>query len=61
MAKHIRAASRSEGNLDEKVRDFNNALTRSLDAVAPVQTKQITTWRTIPWFTDDARNLKKNI
>ena len=59
MAKHIRVASGSEGNLDERVRDFNNALTSSLDAVAPVQTKQITIWRTVPWFTDDARDLKK--
>ena len=59
MAKHIKAASGSEGNLDERVRDFNNALTSSLDVVAPVQTKQITIWRTVPWFTDDARDLKK--
>ena len=42
MAKQIKAAISSEGNLDERVRNFNNALTRSLDAVAPVQTKQIT-------------------
>ena len=27
MAKHIKAASGSEGNLDERARDFNNALT----------------------------------
>ena len=59
MAKHTRVTSSSEGNLDEKVGDFDNALSSSLDAVALVQTKQITIWRTIPWFTDDARNLKK--
>ena len=59
MAKHIRVASHSEGNLDKKVRDFDNALTSSLDAVAPVQTKQIMIWRTVPWFTDDARDFKK--
>ena len=58
MAKHIRVVSHSEGNLDEKARDFDNALTGSLDAVAPVQTKQITIWKTVPWFTDDARYLK---
>ena len=58
MAIHIKATSGNEGNLDEKVRDFNNALTSSLDAVAPVQTKQITIRRTFPWFTD-ARDLKK--
>ena len=58
MAKHIKAASGSEGNLDERMRDFNNAITSSLSAVAPAQTKQITIWRTVPWFTDDARDLK---
>ena len=59
MTKHMKAASGSEDNLDERVRDFNNALTCSLNAVAPVQTKQITIWRTVPWFTDDAKDLKK--
>ena len=43
----------------KELRDFNNALTSSLNAVAPVQTKQITIWRTVQWFTDDARDLKK--
>ena len=42
MAKHIKATSGSKGNLDERVKDFNNALTNSLNAVAPLQTKQIT-------------------
>ena len=42
MAKLIKVATSSEGNLDDRVRNFNNALTSSLDAVAPVQTKQIT-------------------
>ena len=37
VAKHIEVASGSEGNLDESVRDFNNALTSSLNAVAPRQ------------------------
>ena len=37
MAKHIKVASGSEGNLNERVKDFNNALTSSLNAVAPVQ------------------------
>ena len=55
MAKHIREASGSEGNLDDRVRNLNSALTSSLDAVAPVQTKQITIQRTVPWYTDDAR------
>ena len=36
-----------------------NALTGSLDVVAPVQTKQITIRRTVPWYTDDVRDLKK--
>ena len=43
----------------KELRDFNNDLTSSLDSVAPVQTKQITVWRTVPWFTDDARDVKK--
>ena len=48
MAKHIREASGSERNLDNRVTNFSNALTSFLDAVAPVQTKQITIWRTVP-------------
>ena len=59
MAKCIKATPGSEGNLDERVKDFNNALTSSLNAVAPFQTKQITICRTVPWFTDDARDLKR--
>ena len=59
IAKHIKVASCSEGNLDERVKDFNNALTSSLNVVTPVQIKQITIQRTVPWFTDDARDLKK--
>ena len=48
MAIHIKVTSGSEGNLDERVKDFNNALTSSLNAVAPLQTNQITIWRTVP-------------
>ena len=59
MARHIKAAFRSEGNLDDRVRNFNNALASSLDVVAPVQTKQIIIRRTVPWYTDEARDLKK--
>ena len=58
MARHIKAAISSEGNLDDRVRNFNNALASSLDVVAPVQTKQITIQRTVPWYTDDAKDLK---
>ena len=36
MARHIKAAISSEGNLDDRVRNFNNALASSLDVVAPV-------------------------
>ena len=61
MAKHIKATSGSEGNLDESVKDFNSALTGSLNAVAALQTKQITIWRRVPCFMDDARDLKKNV
>ena len=45
----------------KRVKDFNNALTSSLNAVAPLHTKEITICRTVPWFTDDARDLKKNV
>ena len=61
MAKCIKVTSGSEGNLAERVKDFNNALTSSLNAVAPLQTKQITIQRMVPWFTDGARDLKKSM
>ena len=59
MAKCIKATSSSEVNLDERVMDFNNALINALNTYAPLQTKQITIHRTVPWFTDDVRELKK--
>ena len=59
MAKCIKATSGSEGNLDERVKDFNNALINSLNAFASLQTKQITICRTVPWFTDEVQDLKK--
>ena len=49
----------SEGNLEERVTEINNALRNALNAFAPLQTKQITIHRTVPWFTDDVRELKK--
>ena len=39
--------------------DFNKALTNALNIQVPLQAKQITTCRTVPWFTDDVRELKK--
>ena len=39
--------------------DFNNALINALNVYAPLQTKQIPIHRTVPWFTDDVRHLKK--
>ena len=59
MAKCIKATSSSEGNLDERIMDFNNALINALNVYAPLQTKQITIHRTVPWFSDDVRELKK--
>ena len=59
MAKCITATSRRDGNLDERVMDFNKALTDTLNIQATLQTKQITTCRTVPWFTDDVRELEK--
>ena len=48
MVKCIKATSGSEGNLDERVMNFNNALINALNAFAPLQTKQITIYRTVP-------------
>ena len=59
MTKCIKATSSSEGNLDERVMDFNNALINALNVYAPLKSKQITIHRTVPWFTDDVRELKK--
>ena len=61
MAKCIKVTSGSEVNLDERVNDLNIALINSLNAFAPLQTKQITICRTVPWFTDEVKDLKKNI
>ena len=60
MGKCIKATSRSEGNLDERVMDFNNALINALNVHAPLQTKQITIRRTVPWFADDVKRVEKN-
>ena len=59
MAKCIKATFSSEGNLDERVMDFNNALINALNVYVPLKSKQITICTTVPWFTDDARELKK--
>ena len=61
MAKCIKATSRRDGNLDEREMDFDKALINALNIHAPLQTKQITTHRTVPWFTDDVRELKKSM
>ena len=61
MANCIKATSRSDGNLDERVMDFDKALRNALNIHALLQTKQITICRTVPWFTDDVRELKKNL
>ena len=47
IAKCIKATSRSECNLDERVMNFNNALINALNAYAPLQTMQITVHRTV--------------
>ena len=47
--------------LDERVMDFDKAPRNALNIHAPLKTKQITTHRTVPWFTDDVRELKKSM
>ena len=59
IAKCIKATSRSEGNLDERVIDFNNSLINALNVYAQFKNKQITIHITVQWFTDDVRELKK--
>ena len=59
MAKCVKATSRRDGYLDERVLDLNKALINVLNIHAPLQTKQITIHRRVPWYTDEVRELKK--
>ena len=46
-------------NLDGLVDQFNKALSKALDDVAPIQTKQQTVRKSIPWFTDEVKEHKQ--
>ena len=45
-------------NLDGLVEQFDKALSKALDDVAPIQTKQQTVRKSIPWFTDEVKEHK---
>ena len=47
MAKCIKATPRRDGNLEERVMDFDKAHIYGLNIHAPLQTKQITIHRTV--------------
>ena len=46
-------------NLDGLVEQFDKALSKALDDVAPIQTKQQTVRKSIPWFTDEVKEHKQ--
>ena len=59
MTKWVKATCRSDGNLVERLMDFDKALRNAFIIHAPLQKKQITICKIVPWFTDDVRELKK--
>ena len=46
-------------NLDGLVDQFDKALSKALDDVAPIQTKQQTVRKSIPWFTDEVKEYEQ--
>ena len=46
-------------NLDGLVDQFDKALSKALDDVAPIQTKQQTVRKSIPWFRDEVKEHKQ--
>ena len=46
-------------DLDGLVEQFNKALSKALDEVAPIQTKLQTFMKSIPWFTDEVKECKQ--
>ena len=46
-------------NFDELVDQFKKTLSKALDDVAPIQTKQPTVRKSIPWFTDEVKEHKQ--
>ena len=50
-----------DGDLDGLVEQFDKALSKALDEVAPIQTKLQTVQKSIPWFTDEVEECKQFI
>ena len=48
-----------DDDLDGLVEQFDKALSKALDEVAPIQTKLQRVWKTIPWFTDEVKECKQ--
>ena len=48
-----------DDDLDGLVEQFDKALSKALDEVAPIQTKLQTVWKSIPWFTDEVKECKQ--
>ena len=46
-------------DLDGLVEQFDKALSKALDDVAPIQTKKQTVRKSIPWFTDEVKECKQ--
>ena len=50
-----------DDDLDGLVEQFEKALPKALDEVAPIQTKLQTVCKSIPWFTDEVKECKQFI
>ena len=48
-----------DGDLDGLVEQFDKAIPKDLDEVAPVLTKLQTVQKSIPWFTDELKECKQ--
>ena len=48
-----------DDDLDGLVEQFDKALSKALDEVAPIQTKLQTVYRSMPWFTDEVKECKQ--
>ena len=50
-----------DDDLDGLVEQFDKALSKALDKVAPIQTKLQTVCKSIPWFTDEVKECKQSM
>ena len=48
-------------DLNSMVEDFNSKLLSALDANAPTVSKEVTVRHSLPWFTEEIHNQKKNV